>query len=399
MTHTCPVYVVHSEPAAPGPGGSVFNVMDYGAVGDGTTDDTDHIEAAMAAALGVGSVYFPEHTYKVTNLSVTPTSLFLGESMTGTHLKGQVYYNSDTHFTDLKIGDELCSFRPGDVTSYMTATRCLILGGGATGSWANNAALIVGSRYSCDHTVFTDCDVARGFGTENWSLSLGFNTVSLIDRVGVHCEHVTFLRCHLGASNGVSTGSPRFTVECYTESGSANSFSNITFQSCVLEAADGGTLDFSDQPGGRADYIVVDDCTINGGGLAQINNGYGLCLELPLHAVVTNNRFTRAWTASLVVTPRSETSYTGPAAEITGNTFDLTTGADHTGDFIVLKGSSNRFTGNSIDGGAGGSRVVALYAATGNVVTGNTFTNRGGVAAIYEGSGCSGNTLTPNTGD
>ena len=50
---------------------SVFNVKDYGAVGDGSTDDTDAIEAciAAAAAAGHGQVYFPETTggYKTTD--------------------------------------------------------------------------------------------------------------------------------------------------------------------------------------------------------------------------------------------------------------------------------------------------------------------------------------------
>lgn len=49
----------------------VFSVLDYGAVGDGSTDDTDAIEAciAAAAAAGHGQVYFPETTggYKTTD--------------------------------------------------------------------------------------------------------------------------------------------------------------------------------------------------------------------------------------------------------------------------------------------------------------------------------------------
>lgn len=49
-------------------GASVWlNVRDYGAVGDGTTDDTTAIQAALTAAAGNGyTVYFPAGQYKIT---------------------------------------------------------------------------------------------------------------------------------------------------------------------------------------------------------------------------------------------------------------------------------------------------------------------------------------------
>jgi hypothetical protein len=48
--------------------GSPFNVLDYGAVGNGTTNDTAAIQAAIDAAIanGGGTVYLPAGTYKTT---------------------------------------------------------------------------------------------------------------------------------------------------------------------------------------------------------------------------------------------------------------------------------------------------------------------------------------------
>lgn len=42
-----------------------FNVRDFGAVGDGATDDTEAIQAAIdaAEAAGGGTVYFPAGDY------------------------------------------------------------------------------------------------------------------------------------------------------------------------------------------------------------------------------------------------------------------------------------------------------------------------------------------------
>ena len=50
----------HTHPYQP-----VDNVLDYGATGDGVTDDTAAIEAAITAAGVGGAVYFPQGVYKV----------------------------------------------------------------------------------------------------------------------------------------------------------------------------------------------------------------------------------------------------------------------------------------------------------------------------------------------
>jgi hypothetical protein len=55
---------------------SPFDVMAWGAQGDGSTDDTTAINAAISAAIsaGGGKVYIPAGTYKFTNLTCTTSS-------------------------------------------------------------------------------------------------------------------------------------------------------------------------------------------------------------------------------------------------------------------------------------------------------------------------------------
>lgn len=59
-----------ANPSAPSPdsGQNVYNVRTYGAIGDGTTDDTDAIAAAIAALPTGGTLYFPAGTYMVDNV-------------------------------------------------------------------------------------------------------------------------------------------------------------------------------------------------------------------------------------------------------------------------------------------------------------------------------------------
>jgi hypothetical protein len=64
-------------------GGQVFNVKAYGATGNGSTDDTTAINAAVTAAAGVGGggvVYFPPGTYMTTGISVPYSYLTLAGS-------------------------------------------------------------------------------------------------------------------------------------------------------------------------------------------------------------------------------------------------------------------------------------------------------------------------------
>jgi len=56
---------------------TVYNVQNYGAVGDGTTDDAVAIQAALDAAGSTGRVHFPPLTYKV------GTTLFAGANTAG----------------------------------------------------------------------------------------------------------------------------------------------------------------------------------------------------------------------------------------------------------------------------------------------------------------------------
>lgn len=57
--------------------GAVYNVLDYGATGDGVTNDRAACQAAITAAIaaGGGAVYFPAGTYLLTGVASLDTSL------------------------------------------------------------------------------------------------------------------------------------------------------------------------------------------------------------------------------------------------------------------------------------------------------------------------------------
>jgi len=68
---------------------SIINVLDYGAVGDGTTDDTTAIQNAINACPAGGIVWIPAKTFRVT----APLILLPTITLEGTH-GNRIFYNS-----------------------------------------------------------------------------------------------------------------------------------------------------------------------------------------------------------------------------------------------------------------------------------------------------------------
>jgi len=68
---------------------SIINVLDYGAVGDGTTDDTVAIQNAINACPAGGIVWIPAKTFRVT----APIILLPTITLEGTH-GNRIFYNS-----------------------------------------------------------------------------------------------------------------------------------------------------------------------------------------------------------------------------------------------------------------------------------------------------------------
>lgn len=104
--------------------GYEISVKDFGAVGNGTTDDTVAIQAAFTYAIanGGGRLNIPKGTYKVSttiNLTGLNNTLVYGDGQDNTIIKtnsatGDVFYNSGNSFYN--------TFRDFSITSSVTRT-------------------------------------------------------------------------------------------------------------------------------------------------------------------------------------------------------------------------------------------------------------------------------------
>lgn len=186
--------------------GEVFNVKDFGATGDGVTDDTAAIQAAIAAAPSaahqIPTIYFPNGWYYVSGeLDVTKNLYFMGQGL-GTH----VYQSSTTlnlfHctctgqviFENMKLGSEAT-----------TAGKCLIL-----------------LEYPASHAIIRNVFMTGGY----YGIGLYGALFVLIEHV---CNTTSFYRA-VAATNQCWIHSERSTV-------SSNA---LTLSHCILQGGTAG---------------------------------------------------------------------------------------------------------------------------------------------------------------
>jgi hypothetical protein len=143
--------------------GQAFDVRDYGAVGDGVTDDTAAIQAAATAAAG-NVLFFPPGVYAAAGLAIT----------SGTTVWG--------------YGATIQNNAPATITSYTAdASNVRVYGLTFDGNATTQVSAVRFTR--CTGTVLVDCTATRGLGS-------GFD---------IRSGDVSFTRC-VGHTNGRAGG-------------------------------------------------------------------------------------------------------------------------------------------------------------------------------------------------
>ncbi len=145
-----------------------YNVVDYGATGDGTTDDTSAIQAAEnAAGIAGGVVFFPGGTYRITTtltLSTDSVSL-IGADSAASIIKIDNASNADAvtflgaNGRDVRGLGFTCaqansgSFISGGGTGHTTIDECTFDGTNMTGS-----LIVMDSSAALTRHVINNCD-------------------------------------------------------------------------------------------------------------------------------------------------------------------------------------------------------------------------------------------------
>jgi hypothetical protein len=184
------------------------NVMSFGAVGDGTVDDTEAIRAAFAAAGTSKTVWFPAGTYAISSpIRLTDAYRFDGDNATIKALSG---------FTGLPIQKAAAA---GGGTRIFSALFIFLSGyyWDTAGNRPKDAYIGQGITLDCDDIAdnglfmermvyaYVGCNVIKAhgdaieFGIYNWGSLLDSNTIRLFRGAGMVFDN---------ASNGVTIANP-----------------------------------------------------------------------------------------------------------------------------------------------------------------------------------------------
>ena len=334
--------------------GATFNVFDYGATGDGSTNDTVALQAALDAVPSTGgAVYIPSGTYIITqSIVIKSNTLLFGDgnasqikasqsAFVGTLAGNSVYLVRNQNWTASVITDENITI---ENLSFNYGT-VVIVGGGAH---------CISMRY-VENVNVINCDFYNG---ENATAFLATNN-TLVDG----CSAYDFINC---AYDHWTSPSNAIVTNCYARTANTVGFVNFNPETTALAS-------------GTADGFVLSNCVFEatGSSVAAIQLEPLLDGSTAKNITVANNVFKR-----IILVCRRNTQN----AVIEGNLFtDFPTSYTQ---FIFAASivppqvdapSNITFNNNIIiDPRSGvGTAVVALlcnnYMANGNIITGSNY--------------------------
>lgn len=176
-----------------------ISVKDFGAVGNGVTDDTAAIQVADAYARATkSSLYFPDGTYMVSQLVVYTGAIWVGEGRDSTIIKQIIGSNTDLLYGDNSNSNwDRTSGNPPTLIVNGYTLMSLTLNGNwnaGAGNTSGSGLAIYGSRPIVRDLFITNCaeygmrteyiDSAAG-GIDTWTMEGHIDNVR-IDMVGKH---------------------------------------------------------------------------------------------------------------------------------------------------------------------------------------------------------------------
>jgi hypothetical protein len=354
---------VTPTPTPTGQPANSINVKDYGATGDGVTNDTAAVNSALEQAHQTGKTLFiPSGDFLLSSTVAVPNDVKIAGLGESSWLKGPIKYGSNETWTNLRIGARFASAALNSDGAHDTTFQSVRFsgGGGQNGSNGNPNVGFGGPDGSLTNISFVDCKFDATF-TQPDGNTTGDNVISIGEEDSSHIQNLSFIRCIIGSSNGIRTGSPRFGIEALSRS-TTHYLSGLHIIDSTFEPTDETALDIESSPTAppMTDMLIQGNL-IKGGNPDFANPLYqqSICLELGQGVQILDNTIGNSRWGAIEIYDRSKTGNSGSL--ITGNTI--------TGD-------------------------VRLTGAHGVTVIGNTFDQ---ADRIRELDGASGNTITPNT--
>lgn len=343
------------------------SVKDFGATGDGTTDDTAAIQAAVNS-LTRGTVWFPAGNYRLTtNVNCKSNVNMQGENArifcTLSWASYGKFFNI-SGLSNVKVSGFIF-----DAGGTWTATPFANpYGGGNSVGFTNNHVGIDINYPSTNITIAnnTFTGLARGvLMTYSENIHIDNNTFTTMGVAGLACEGIKYATVSNNIIRGVFGN---ITDAGDTSTASSQYADGVYFLDCLDCAVTGNTIENIIRIGvvleGQGSAIT-DNIAIVGNTFRNMNSCRGLQLN------------TAVW---------SEVNHVGYGCTVSGNVMDNTGAAAGTNPQRAIEGYRLNITGNYITGWDTGINGVE-FTAIGNTIRSSTSKFGAAIGVTYQQSG------------
>ena len=374
---------IPSSPCALNPVSSrSFNVNNYGAKGNGVTDDTAAIQSAVNAAAGTdGKVIIPDGTYMVNAASsiVLKSHMTLQMSSKAILKANSASYNKTNYAVLLARGVDYVNIIGGTITGDFHNGHT-----GTTGQWGHGLAIMRDNNNNkpSSHIVVQDVKSQYCWGD-------GFN-------ISGYSENILF--CDVTAENNRRSGLSVTDVNRMEVVGSTFNTSEGFTESSVFKCGSG--MDIEPNAQETVSALTVTDCTFTGNAGSGVSVGSKAAGTNMSEIVIDGNTVTGNGTNSISATRGIWITGGASGLKIQNNKVQNNRGIG----IHVVDADNNSVTGNTVTGTLtqsnpqrfGGGEGILLEKTSGNHATGNTVTGNHG-CGIRDAYPTGTNTLSGNT--
>ena len=243
--------------------GAPINVLDYGATGNGVTDDTNAILAAIAAMpSNGGALFFPAGTYNVNS-----------DNVNGLKFNGKSNFVVEGYGATVKVKDNAAVITNHEVMFFINCSNGAINGLTIDGNRANRTVTVETASHCLSITDYCSQITVNDVICKNSTSDGLYISTTVLGTQASYPTDITLVNCVADNAyrNGLSViGSLRLTVQ-----GGEYKNTNGTLPKCGIDVEPDAGYTFGNQ-----------DTIIDGARLFN-NDGYGLALGGP---ATLNNR-------------------------------------------------------------------------------------------------------------